>query len=164
LDQAVYKGVIGNVLDAIPMDPSKRLDLQRTNAVVGNTMLGRSLTVLVGLTNPILLVGGLVWGIWAASNIKLAQTVAKLDAVAGHDHVDRVELSGQDHMFGLEEHGPAADDPLADSLREAMVSGQLVSGPLVSGPLASAVVEVAALSPVHVVKVWLPQRSPTMLR
>ena len=61
LDQVVYKGLVGNVLDAIPMDPVKRVDLQRTNAVVSSTLSARSLAVLAGLSNPVLLLGGFVW-------------------------------------------------------------------------------------------------------
>ncbi len=71
-EQAIYKGLVGNALDAVPMDPLKRLELQRTNAIVGNTLLGRSLALVAGLSNPALLLGGLAWGIWAASNIKAA--------------------------------------------------------------------------------------------
>jgi hypothetical protein len=44
--------------------------LQRTNAVASGTLTGRTLSVWAGLTNPLLLVGGLVWGLFAASNIK----------------------------------------------------------------------------------------------
>ena len=66
----VFKGVVGKALDVVPMDPEQRLALQRTNAVVSNTLTGRSLSVWVGLTNPILLIGGLVWGLYAAYHIK----------------------------------------------------------------------------------------------
>ena len=66
----IYKGVVGKALDALPMDPAQRIVLQRTNAVVSSTLTGRSLSVWAGLTNPILLVGGLVWGLFAASKIK----------------------------------------------------------------------------------------------
>jgi hypothetical protein len=77
---AVYKGIVGKALDAVPMDPEKRVVLQRTNAVVSNTMTGRSLSVWAGLTNPLLLVGGLVWGLFAAHNIKADEASAKPDA------------------------------------------------------------------------------------
>jgi hypothetical protein len=66
----VYKGVVGKALDAVPMDADKRVVLQRTNAVVSNTLTGRSLSVWAGLSNPILLVAGVVWGIYAAVNIR----------------------------------------------------------------------------------------------
>jgi hypothetical protein len=70
IPDAIYKGVVGKALDAVPMDPERRVLLQRTNAVASGTLTGRTLSVWAGLTNPILLVGGLVWGLFAASNIK----------------------------------------------------------------------------------------------
>src|SRR5688572_29848783 len=70
LDQVIYKGVVGNLLDAVPIDPDKRVDLQRTNAVVSSVFSGRTLAVLLGVANPALMVGGLAWGLWSASRIK----------------------------------------------------------------------------------------------
>lgn len=70
LEDIVYKGFVGKALDAVPMDQEHRLALQRTNAVVSNAIAGRSLSVWAGLTNPILLIGGLAWGLFAAWNIK----------------------------------------------------------------------------------------------
>src|SRR5512141_3018707 len=81
-DQIVYKGLVGNVLDAVPMDPLERLGLQRTNAVVSSTLLGRSLALLAGLSNPVLLLGGLAWGLWSAANINPIAAGMKL--AAGH--------------------------------------------------------------------------------
>jgi hypothetical protein len=69
----VYKGLVGKALDAVPMDPNERTVLQRTSAVVSGTLTGRSLAVWAGLTNPIFLVAGLVWGLFSASNIKTAE-------------------------------------------------------------------------------------------
>lgn len=69
-DQVIYKGVVGNLLETIPIDPARRVELQRGNAVVSNVLSGRSLAVLFGIASPILMVGGLIWGIWAASQIK----------------------------------------------------------------------------------------------
>ena len=66
----LYKGVVGKALDALPMDPEHRAVLQRTNAVVSGTTMGRTLSIWVGLTNPFLMVGGLIWGIFSATNIK----------------------------------------------------------------------------------------------
>jgi len=79
-DQILYKGLVGNVLDALPMDPTHRLNLQRTNAVVSNTLSGHSLTMLTKLANPALLIGGIVWGLWAASNIKAPAAAAAVRA------------------------------------------------------------------------------------
>ncbi len=150
-DQALYKGLVGNVLDSIPMDPSKRLDLQRTNAVVGNTLLGRSLSVLVGLSNPVLLLGGFVWGVWAASNIKPAAAPVKLTA-------DPVQSGGaaaaQERVVARLVLSSAIDDTPANKVSESIL--------LSSNSYGDA--DVAAASPSHVVKIWLPQRSPELLR
>ena len=75
----VYKGIIGKALDAVPMDPDERVTLQRASAVVSGTLTGRSLTVWAGLANPILLIAGVVWGLFSASNIKAAEANAKPD-------------------------------------------------------------------------------------
>ncbi|OGA37903.1 MAG: hypothetical protein A3G24_04965 [Betaproteobacteria bacterium RIFCSPLOWO2_12_FULL_62_13] len=75
----VYKGVVGKALDAVPMDPDERVALQRTNAVVSGTLTGRSLSVWAGLSNPILLIAGVVWGLYSASNINAADGSAKPD-------------------------------------------------------------------------------------
>lgn len=72
VSDAVYKGVVGKVLDAVPMDPNERVTLQRTGAVVSNTLTGRSLAAWAGLTHPILLIAGAIWGLFSASNIKTA--------------------------------------------------------------------------------------------
>ena len=73
----VYKGIVGKALDAMPMDPDERVILQRTNAVVSGTLTGRSLMVWAGLTNPILIVAGLAWGVYSAFNIKAAEANGK---------------------------------------------------------------------------------------
>ena len=75
----VYKGIIGKALDAVPMDPDERVTLQRASAVVSGTLTGRSLTVWAGLANPILLIAGVVWGLFSASNIKAAEANAAPD-------------------------------------------------------------------------------------
>lgn len=67
---AIYKGVVGKVLDAVPMESERRVALQRTNAVLSNTFTVRSLAAWAGLANPIFLVAGVAWGLFAASNIK----------------------------------------------------------------------------------------------
>ncbi|OGA50246.1 MAG: hypothetical protein A3F74_16770 [Betaproteobacteria bacterium RIFCSPLOWO2_12_FULL_62_58] len=79
LGDVVYKGLVGKALDAVPMDPDERVILQRTNAVVSGTLTGRSLMVWAGLSNPILLIAGLAWGLFSASNIKAAEANAKPD-------------------------------------------------------------------------------------
>jgi hypothetical protein len=69
----VYKGLVGKALDAVPMDPDERIVLQRTSAVVSGTLTGRSLAIWAGLAHPVLMVAGLVWGIYSALNIKAAE-------------------------------------------------------------------------------------------
>lgn len=76
VDQIIYRGVLGNLLENIPLDSDKRVELQRANAVVSNTFLGRTLAVLMGVAAPVLMVGGLAWGAFAASRIRApAQSV-----------------------------------------------------------------------------------------
>ena len=70
VDQVIYKGVVGNLLEAVPLDPVKRVELQRTNAVISNPLSARSIALLLGITNPVVMIGGLVWGLWAASRIE----------------------------------------------------------------------------------------------
>ena len=70
IDQLIYKGVAGNLLESLDMDAEERVTLQRANAVISSPLSARSLGLLLGISNPVFLVGGLVWGIWAASNIE----------------------------------------------------------------------------------------------
>lgn len=81
LGDVVYKGLVGKALDAVPMDPNERVVLQRTGAVVSSTLTGRSISVWagLGLSNPILLIAGVIWGLYSASNIKAAEAKAKPD-------------------------------------------------------------------------------------
>jgi hypothetical protein len=73
IDQVLYKGVVGNLLEAMPLDPEQRVQLQRGNAVINNAFAGRSLALLLGIASPPLMVVGLIWGIWSAVNIKPSQ-------------------------------------------------------------------------------------------
>ena len=98
VDQVIYKGVIGNLLEAVPLEPEQRVQLQRGNAVVSNALSGRSLAVLLGLTSPLLMIGGLVWGLWAAANIKSAPAdspSASTNAVKRADASQTVLDTGQ---------------------------------------------------------------------
>ena len=74
LPDIVYKGVVGKVLDAMPLDPSTRTGLQRTNTVVGTAFTARSLGALAGLGGPLLTVAGLIWGIFSARHIDATVT------------------------------------------------------------------------------------------
>ena len=139
LDQIVYKGLVGNVLDEIPMDPSKRVRLQRTNAIVSNTWSGHTLSTLAGLSNPILLIGGLVWGVWAASNIKPEDEV-KTASGPGHAATPNLVAMLDDTSAGNAGHSAQSDAESAKLLPAA----EAEEPPRVRAP---------------VVKVWLPQRS-----
>jgi hypothetical protein len=79
LGDVVYKGLVGKALDAVPMDPGERVVLQQTSAVVSGTLTVRSILTWVGLTHPILLIAGVAWGLYSASNIKTAEVKAKPD-------------------------------------------------------------------------------------
>ena len=72
LSQTVYKGVVGNLLDEMPIDAERRHDLQRGSAVISNTLSGRSLALVLGVANPLLMAVGLAWGLFAASQIEKA--------------------------------------------------------------------------------------------
>ncbi len=146
LDQVVYKGLVGNVLDAIPMDPSQRVDLQRTNAVVSNTLFGRSLAVLAGLSNPVLLLGGFAWGMWSASNIKPTETGMQPAADSGRSGG---AAATRERVVALLHRSSAADDAPVNRAPE----------PVLARPISTGDSDVAAVAPSHVIKIWLPQRS-----
>lgn len=146
LDQVVYKGLVGNVLDAIPMDPVRRVDLQRTNAVVSSTLSARSLAVLAGLSNPVLLLGGFVWGVWAASNINPEEVGLKVTADAGSSGGG---AATEQRLIAILDRPSAANDAPANP------SPELVS----AGPISAGYSGAASPPRSHVIKVWLPQRS-----
>lgn len=143
--QVIYKGVIGNVLDALPMDPVNRVDLQRANAVVSNTVSGRSLATLIGMSNPIFIIGGLVWGLWSASNIQpvAVETKAALKPVdAG------VRAETKERLITIAESLPA------EKSRFAGLMGR--TGSLALNSFAGSGTSEASHPPV--IRIWLPQR------
>jgi hypothetical protein len=151
-EQVVYKGVVGNVLDAIPMDPSQRVDLQRTNAVLSNTLLGRSLALLAGLSNPVLLLGGFVWGMWAAANIKPAEAGIKLAADQGQSGDS---TTTNERNVALLHRSSGADDAVVNRVPEpAIFAISIIADDS----------HVVAVSPPHVIKIWLSQPSSTLAR
>ncbi|MCY7308003.1 MAG: LysM peptidoglycan-binding domain-containing protein [Rhodoferax sp.] len=74
LPDIVYKGVVGKVLDAMPLEPSTRTALQQANALVSSTVAARALGALTGIGAPLLTVAGLIWGILSARQIDVAAT------------------------------------------------------------------------------------------
>ena len=152
LDQSAYKGLVGTVLDAIPMDPSGRLGLQRTNAVVSNTMLGRSLNILAGMSNPVLLVGGFVWGLWAASNIKPEKASMNFAADSGLSiGLDAAQVRP------LAFHDPAVA-PIAADEAYARAGPE----PVRPDSIPAAGTNAASHSQSRVIRIWLPQRAPAL--
>jgi len=143
LDQIVYKGLVGNALDGIPMDPAKRVSLQRTNAILSNTWSGHTLTTLAGLSNPVLLIGGLVWGVWSAANIKPeedgAQAASAPSQIGAEFSLQQIAL--------LESSASAAP-------------ARLHSETAAAKPIAAVPPDEPLRPRSPVVKVWLPQRSP----
>ncbi len=70
--QVIYKGVVGNLLEAAPLESEQRVQLQRMNAVLSNPLSARTLAVALGIANPPLMIAGLIWGLWSASQISSA--------------------------------------------------------------------------------------------
>jgi hypothetical protein len=67
--QVIYKGVVGNLLEGAPLESEQRVQLQRMNAVLSNPLSARTLAVALGIANPPLMIAGLIWGLWSASQI-----------------------------------------------------------------------------------------------
>lgn len=149
LDQVVYKGLVGNALDAISMDPSGRLDLQRTNAVVSNTLFGRSLAILAGLSNPVLMLGGFVWGMWAALNIKPAEAGVKLTAGPGQSDGG---AATEERLVALLDRRSAVEGAPANTVPEPILVSSISAGDS----------DEAGLSRPRVIKIWLSHRSPML--
>ena len=72
LPDIFYKGVVGKVLDAMPLEPATRTTLQQTNSVVSGTFTVRSLGALAGFGGPLLTIAGLVWGIFSSRQVDSA--------------------------------------------------------------------------------------------
>ena len=72
LPDIVYKGIAGKVLDAMPIEPSTRLGLQRANTIVSSTLTVRSVGLLTGLGGPLGALAGLLWGIFSSRQIEAA--------------------------------------------------------------------------------------------
>ena len=95
LPDIVYKGVAGKVLDALPIEPSTRVALQRANTVVSSAFTARSLGALTGLGGPLLTVAGLIWGIFSSRQIEGAPA-GDAKPVADTNPVVYAKLNGAD--------------------------------------------------------------------
>jgi len=145
-EQMVYKGLVGNVLDAVPMDPVERLGLQRTNAVVSSTLFGRSLALLAGLSNPALLLGGLAWGLWSAANINPIEAGMRLAANHGRSGSG---VAAPEPSDARPYRSSAMDDAPVNTATEPVL--------VASNSAANAVLHLPSRP--HVIKIWLPQRA-----
>ena len=111
----VFKGVVGKALDAVPMDAEHRVVLQRTNAVVSSTLTGRTLTVWAGMTNPILLIAGMAWGIFSASHIQTDSINPDPRTML----VDLLDAFDGDSVVVAQMFGPAPERDAYDATRVA---------------------------------------------
>jgi hypothetical protein len=68
--EILAKGVIGSLLDSVPLAAEDRAQLQRLNAVVGSPFTARTLALTLGIASPPLMIVGLIWGAWSATQIK----------------------------------------------------------------------------------------------
>jgi LysM repeat protein len=84
----LYKGLVGKVLDALPLDASARTGLQQANAIIGSSFAGRTIAALTGVGGPLLTLAGLAWGLFSAQKIGAAQP-----AEAAPVHPPRPELT-----------------------------------------------------------------------
>ncbi len=67
--EVIAKGVVGNLLDVVPLHAEDRAQLQRLNAVVGSPLSARTLAIALGVSSPPLMIIGLIWGLWSATQI-----------------------------------------------------------------------------------------------
>jgi hypothetical protein len=132
------------VLDTLPMDPARRVDLQRANAVVSNTVSGRSLATLIGMSNPIFIIGGLVWGLWSASNIQPVAVQTKV-AVTPANAGARIET--EERAVSFAESSPAEKNADAGLVAR---SSSLAMNSFVGS-------DSPRVPPSQVIRIWLPQ-------
>ena len=116
--QALYKGVVGNLLEAVPIDPESRVQLQRFSAVVGSPLSGHSLAITLGIAAPPLMILGFIWGLWSANQIQPADAIADRSRATGPQSA----AAGSTQTIALEDRASAlrgrrtatpqpADDP-----------------------------------------------------
>jgi hypothetical protein len=74
--QAIYKGVVGNLLEAVPLEAEDRVQLQRASVLISSPISARSLALALGVASGPLMVAGIVWGLWSATRIAPAQVAA----------------------------------------------------------------------------------------
>ena len=75
LSDIAYKGLVGKLLDAVPLESPTRTTLQQANAIASGSMTGRSVATMIGITNPLFAVAGFFWGLFSANRISSASAV-----------------------------------------------------------------------------------------
>jgi hypothetical protein len=125
--QVIYKGLVGNLLDSVPLDSDNRLQLQRLNALVSSPLGARSLALALGIASPPLLIVGVIWGLWSASNIEAqprAERAASAPQLGARVAFDGQQIARGDGTLALQNKYVAANE-LA-----GMVGGAAASGPV----------------------------------
>ncbi len=94
----LFKGIAGKMLDAVPIEPSTRADLQRASTIVSSTITTRSLGALTGLGGPLGAVAGLIWGIFSSRQIEAApvadaKPVAEAIPAVGAQPAERTKVA-----------------------------------------------------------------------
>jgi hypothetical protein len=125
--QVMYKGVVGNVLDAMPLDSDNRVQLQRLNAVVSSPLGARSLALALGIASPPLTVIGVIWGLWSASKIQAEKRADRLalevQRAAPRPALEGQEITRGDGILALE------NKYVASNALASMVGGAAASSP-----------------------------------
>ncbi len=93
-----YKGITGKMLDAVPLEASTRVGLQRANSIVSSTFTARTIGALTGLGGPLGAVAGLVWGIFSSRQIESApagdaKVVVEANPVGGAQPAERTRVA-----------------------------------------------------------------------
>jgi hypothetical protein len=96
--QTIYKGFVGNLLDNVPLDSDNRVQLQRLNALVSSPFGARSLALALGIASPPLMVIGVIWGLWSASNIEAHPRAER--AASAPQRAERLPFDGQEIARG----------------------------------------------------------------
>lgn len=121
-DQVIYKGVVGNLLETVALDPEDRVQLQRANAVLANPLSARSVAVALGLASPPLMLLGFIWGLFSAAKIKPAEPAAERPGALPNALRASVPSHGIDERYArLWFYTPADDKDPADRLPPAQL-------------------------------------------
>jgi hypothetical protein len=147
--QTLYKGVVGTLLEAAPLESEDRRRLQQLSSVLSSPFSARSLALALGIASPPLMVLGLIWGLWSANQIAATQDVARRPAppqsngnpgeltAAPGDSAMRSTPAGAGSNQQLATASPDGTDPFASLSRrvDAGALSQVVGGAANSDPV-----------------------------